>query len=40
MKIESVGVGSTNAIRVQRPWLGTNVSGYSTGAIVTKVTGS
>ena len=40
MKIESVGVGSTNALRVQRPWLGTNVAGYSTGSIVTKVTGS
>jgi len=40
MKIESVGVGSTNAIRVQRPWLGTNISGYSTGAVVTKVTGN
>jgi len=40
MKIESVGVGSTNAVKVQRPWLGTNVSGYSTGTSVTKVTGN
>ena len=40
MKIESVGVGSTNAIRVQRPWLGTNVVGHSTGSLVTKVNGS
>ena len=40
MKIESVGVGSTNAVRVQRPWLGTSVAGYSTGATIRKVTGS
>ena len=40
MKIESVGVGSTNALRVRRPWLGTVVAGYSTGDLVTKVTGN
>ena len=40
MKIQSVGVGSTNAIRVRRPWLGTVVSGYSTGDVVTKVRGT
>lgn len=40
MKIEGVGIGSTNAIRVRRPWLGTSVAGYSTGAVVTKVRGT
>ena len=40
MKIESVGVGSTNTIRVQRPWLGTPLAGYSTGSLVTKVAGN
>ena len=37
MKIESVGVGSTNRFRVKREWLGTNLAGHSTGALVTKV---
>jgi hypothetical protein len=40
MKIEAVGVGLTNAIRVRRPWLGTVVAGYSTGTTVTKVQGT
>ena len=40
MRIDSVGVGSTNAIRVRRPWMGTEVAGYSTGSIVTKVVGN
>ena len=40
MRIESVGIGSTNVIRVRRPWLGTVVSGYSTGTVVTKVEGT
>jgi len=40
MKIEGVGVGSTNAIRVRRPWLGTVISGHSTGNLVTKVSGN
>jgi len=39
MKIEGVGIGSTNFIRVKRPWLGTQSVGYTTGALVTKVTG-
>ena len=37
MKIESVGVGSTNRFRVKRQWLGTTLAGHSTGALVTKV---
>lgn len=40
MKIEGVGIGSTNAIRVIRPWLGTVLAGYSTGDTVTKVNGN
>ena len=40
MKIESVGVGSTNSVRVRRPWLGTEVVGHSTGSLVTKVIGN
>ena len=39
MKIESVGVGSTNRFRVKRQWLGTNGAGHSTGALVRKVQG-
>ena len=40
MKIESVGVGSTNRFRVKRQWLGTNLAGHSTGALVKKVNGN
>jgi hypothetical protein len=40
MRIEGVGIGSTNGIRVRRPWLGTVLAGYSTGATVTKITGN
>ena len=40
MKIEGVGIGSTNLIRVRRPWLGTKLSGFSTGALVTKIVGN
>ena len=40
MKVESVGVGSTNRFRIRRQWLGTNLAGHSTGALVTKVQGS
>ena len=39
MRITSVGVGSTNAVRVRRPWMGTVVVGHSTGSLVTKVEG-
>jgi hypothetical protein len=39
MRIDGIGIGSTNAISVTRPWLGTVVSGYSTGDLVTKVIG-
>ena len=40
MKIEGVGIGSTNAIRVRRSWLGTNVGTAVTGDLITKVTGN
>jgi hypothetical protein len=40
MRIEGVGIGSTNSIRVRRPWLGTVLSGYSTGTLVTKIFGN
>jgi hypothetical protein len=40
MRVEGVGIGSTNGIRVRRPWLGTVIAGYSTGAVVTKISGN
>ena len=40
MRIDSVGVGSTNCIRVRRPWMGTSNAGYPTGNLVTKVIGN
>ena len=40
MKIEGVGIGSTNFIRVQRGWLGTKIGTAVTDALVTKVAGN
>ena len=40
MKIEGIGIGVTNAIRVRRGWLGTRPGAADTGALVTKVTGN
>jgi hypothetical protein len=40
MRIRGVGIGSTNAILVQRPWMGSDVVGHSTGSQITKVTGT
>jgi hypothetical protein len=40
MRIEGVGIGSTNAIQVRRSRLGTTIAGYSTGSLVTKVSGN
>ena len=41
MKIEGVGIGTTNRIAVRRGWMGTNIqSGLSTGDLVTKVVGN
>ena len=39
MKILSVGIGSTNQIKVRRGWLGTNQAGFATGALVQKIRG-
>ena len=41
MKIEGVGIGTTNSIKVRRGWMGTNiVSGLTTGDLVTKIIGN
>jgi hypothetical protein len=40
MKIESVGVGSTNSVRVIRPWLGTDIANHSIGSTITKLIGN
>ena len=40
MKIEGVGIGSTNFIRVQRGWLGTKIGTAVTDALITKVAGN
>ena len=41
MKIEGVGIGTTNSIKVRRGWMGTDiVSGLATGDLVTKIIGN
>ena len=40
MKVESVGVGSTNSIRVMRPWAGTQLENHSIGSTITKISGN
>lgn len=40
MRIDSVGIGSTNAFLLNRFRLGTTVVGHSTGALITKVVGN
>ena len=41
MSIDAIGIGgSSNKVRVRRSRLGTFVAGYSTGSVVTKVTGN
>ena len=40
MRIDGVGIGSTNAVNVRRSWLGTNAGYAATGTLVTKVTGN
>jgi hypothetical protein len=39
MKILSVGIGSTNQIKVRRGWLGTPEAGFTTGTTVQKIRG-
>ena len=40
MKIEGVGIGSTNTVRVRREWLGTKIGVAATGDLVTKIVGN
>jgi hypothetical protein len=40
MRIEGVGIGSTNAVQVRRPWLGTVLAGYSSETPITKISGN
>ena len=40
MKINTVGLGSTNFILVDRPWMGTGLSTHSEYSVVTKVQGN
>ena len=40
VKVRSVGIGSTNIVRVNRAWLGTVRAGYATDTIITKVQGN
>jgi hypothetical protein len=40
MKIEGIGIGSTNVIRVRREWLGTKIGTAGTGELITKVAGN
>ena len=40
VKVQSVGVGSTNQVRVQKSMDGTRRAGYGTGTLVTKVQGN
>ena len=40
MKIEGVGIGSTNFIRVRREWLGTKIGTAGTGDLITKISGN
>jgi len=40
MKVVSVGISSTNAVSILRPWLGTEASTHSSSTVVTKVYGN
>ena len=40
MLIQSVGLGSTNVILVNRPWMGTGISSHSAGSLVRKISGN
>ena len=39
MKVNTVGYGTTNAILVERPWMGTNLGIHTENSLVTKVDG-
>ena len=40
MKINTVGFGTTNAVLVDRPWMGTGIATHAVGATVTKIEGN
>ena len=40
MKVEGIGIGSTNSIRVRRGWMGTQIGIAATGDLITKVSGN
>jgi hypothetical protein len=40
MRIDGVGIGSTNGILVRRPWLGTNIARHFDNDLVTKIAGN
>lgn len=40
MKVDAVGVGSTNYVNVKRPWMGTGISSHSSGSLVQKFKGN
>ena len=40
LKVDGVGIGSTNYVVVRRPWLGTRISSHSSGDLVKKLKGN
>ena len=40
MRIQSIGVGATNSVRVRRAWMGTGLAGHGTDAKITKINGN
>jgi hypothetical protein len=40
MRVQTVGVGTTNVLVVNRPWMGTGIATHVSGAVVTKLTGN
>jgi hypothetical protein len=40
MRVDSVGLGSTNVFLVKRPWMGTPISQHPSGSLVTKIQGN
>ena len=40
IRVDGVGIGSTNALTLRRGWMGTGVAYAATGALVTKVVGN
>lgn len=40
VKVEYIGVGETNAVRVMRPWMGTEVEDHTYQSVITKLVGN